>query len=212
VAAKKIVRAKDVAVDAVSHATSEVGSRARNAAGATVSFLSANALPLTLLGLGAGWLAYAVQQRRRRNHAVLSSALRDEPLPARSADSRQWVEEGREKLAAFGNRAAENMQHLGDRARAMSHDAMDGIVAAEQRAVALAKEHPVATSAAAVAAGVGIAMAIPGSPLENKVLGPVRDKLEGDARAAFDEVKSGVQSALETATEIKNDLVAKATR
>jgi ElaB/YqjD/DUF883 family membrane-anchored ribosome-binding protein len=220
VATKKIIEARDVTVEAVTGAASEVGSSARRAASATAAFVSANAVPLTLLGLGTGWLALAVQRRRRRNQAVLNAALAGEPLPE---PSRDLLEQGREKLSAMGGRAAEGAQHagkrvksaassLGERAIELGHDARDGLIAAEQRTRELAREHPVAASAVAVATGVGIAMALPDSALEKRVLGPARGKIAEEAKAAFDEVKSGVQSAIETATEIKNDVVARVAR
>jgi hypothetical protein len=217
-ATKKIIEAGDVAMKTVTDAASEAGSQARRVASATAAFISANAVPLALLGVGTGWLVFAVQQRRRRNAAILNAALRDEPLPPYQAESR-LLEQGREKLAALGSRAADGAQRVqdaaarvGDRAVQLGHDAVDGIVAAEQRAREFAKEHPVATSAAVAAAGVGIAMALPNSPLENRVLGPVRTKIEEEARTVFKDVKSGVQSALEAAVEVKNDLVGGAKR
>jgi hypothetical protein len=191
-AVKKISKARDVTVRAVSDTAGEVGSGARRAASATAAFLSANALPLTLLGIGTGWLALAVQRRRSRKMAVVNAAVSGQPIPPETS----LIEQGRAQLSA-----------LGSRARELGHDAIDGLIEAEERAREFAKEHPIATSAAVVATGVGIAAALPGSPLENRVLGPVRDKLEGGAKAVFEDVKSGVKGAIEAATDVKNELV-----
>jgi hypothetical protein len=200
-AAKRIVEARDVALQAVTDTAGEVGSRARGAASATAGFLSANAVPLALLGLGTGWLALAVQRRRRIHQAVMDSVA---PPPESSSESSQLLERGREKLASLGDRAS----RLGDRALELSHDARDGLLAAGQSTREFAKEHPLAATAMAVAAGVGIAMAIPDSKLERTLLGSTREKLADDARTLFDEVASGVRSAIETAVEAKDNLVA----
>jgi hypothetical protein len=220
--AKKIYRAKDVAVRAMTDTASDVGSGARRAARATASFLSANAVPLTLLGLGTGFLAMAVLQRRRHNEAVLNASLRGEPMPP-ERDARELLAQGRDKLTQLAHRAAQGAQQagervqeaavrIGDRAVELGHDAVDGLVSAEERARQFAKEHPVATTAAGVAAGVGIAMALPDSQLEKRVLEPVREKLADSAEAVFNEVKSGVQTAFEAAKDVKNDLVGGARR
>lgn len=196
VAAEKLVGARDAAVEAVSETAGEVGSRARRVAAATAGFLSANAVPLALLGLGTGWLALAVQRRRRVHQAVMNSVA-PPPASASTEGASQLLDRSRERLAALGDRALE-----------LGHDARDGLVAAEQRTREFAKEHPLAASAMAVAAGVGIGMALPDSKIENTVLGSARGKLAEDAKALFNEAKSGVQSALDAAADVKDRLVA----
>ena len=56
--------AKDHAIDSVSETVSEVSDRARRAGTVTADFVSANAIPLSLIGIGAGWLMLTMRRQR----------------------------------------------------------------------------------------------------------------------------------------------------
>ena len=56
---------KDRALLSVNETVNEIGTRARHAGSITVDFVSANAVAISLLGLGAGWLVWALRHRRQ---------------------------------------------------------------------------------------------------------------------------------------------------
>lgn len=62
--------AKDTALYAVTETAHEIGVRAQRVGRVTSSFVSANALPLGLMGLGVGWLMLSINhsRNRRRNY------------------------------------------------------------------------------------------------------------------------------------------------
>lgn len=56
--------AKDSAVESVAEVVHELGDGARRAGTVTASFVSANAIPLGLIGLGVAWLTVSMRRRR----------------------------------------------------------------------------------------------------------------------------------------------------
>jgi hypothetical protein len=101
----------------------------------TADFVSENALALTLVGIGAGWLALALGQKGRAAREVVA-------------------------------------------------------------------EYPLAVGALAVATGVGMAMALPETELENRVISPVTRSLKAQASGLADHVRADLQTAREAAGEL----------
>jgi hypothetical protein len=111
----------------------------------TSDFLAENAVPLTLVGLSAGWLALAF---------------------------------GRQRLAQRGRGDARE------------------VVA----------EYPLVVGTLAAATGVGIAMALPETQLENRVVSPVARGLAERTRELADHVRADLQSARDAAGALRDSL------
>lgn len=240
--------AKDHAIESVTETISEIGDRARHAghvigdrarlaSHVTTDFVSANAVPLTLIAIGAGWLVLTMRhQRNGGSNRYLQSNLRSdryyrsgwqeqaddfmdegefyegrsgqfsegrgqhsggqhsEGLGHQIADrthqladrAREGASELRdrasEKLGAVRSRVRETASDLGHRASDMTHEARERLDAAGQYTRDFARDNPVAVGALAVAAGIGVGMMLPMTRPENRLMGPARDRLLGEAR------------------------------
>jgi hypothetical protein len=78
------------------------------------------------------------------------------------------------------------------------------VVAPSRDARELVSAYPLAASAVAVAAGVGIALALPESPLENRVLSPVARSLADQAHGLLDHVRADLRAARDAAGELRD--------
>jgi ElaB/YqjD/DUF883 family membrane-anchored ribosome-binding protein len=284
--------AKDHAIDSVSETMSEVGDRARRAGTATADFVSANAVPLSLIGLGAGWLMLTMRRQRmlreqgfrsydyygQRRIADWTDREFDDYGPYRF-QGEEWrepgggmldeakaeahrlgerggemMERGKERVeqvvertkegaSEMRDRVAESASHMrdkvsesahemrsrmsdsahhvrdrmssslsrfGDRASEFSHDARERFDRYGHQTVEFAQENPLAISALAVAAGVGFGLLLPSSRIENRLMGPTRGRLMGEARELVDDAKEtaqrAAQAAKETVSEVKSTL------
>ena len=281
--------AKDHAIDSVSETVSEVSDRARRAGTVTADFVSANAIPLSLIGIGAGWLMLTMRRQRMLRESSYygrdygrsyerdyeygqrrfgewnerdfddygarrfdaqedwgdESMLERARSEGRDLEGRaeQMVERGRQKVERAMDRTREGASQMRDRvqssisgvaerANELGHTARDRAAeyshmarerameygqAARERAVRYshntveyAQENPLAVSALAVAAGVGFGLMLPSSRIENRLMGPARGRLVGEARELIDDAKQAAQhaaqAAKETATEVKNQI------
>jgi ElaB/YqjD/DUF883 family membrane-anchored ribosome-binding protein len=250
--------AKDHAMESVSETAYEVSERARRAGVATAGFVTANAVPLTLIGIGAGWLMMTMRRQRRMredsrpygmnytwredselgragwyegpssyesrsfgpesSHLMERSRGRVGQLAERAKESgqhmRERVVEGsqhmRERVQEGGEhmrqRVQETMSDIGSRANALAHDARDGLVRAGHGTREFAYDNPLAVGALAVAAGVGIGLALPTSRMEDRLLGPTRGRLTDQARGLVDEARSTAQHAAQAAREAAGEL------
>lgn len=210
--------AKEHAIESVTETMSELGDKARRAGHVTGDFVSANAIPLAMIGIGAGWLMLTMRhQRASTYHSIGSRFEADEWQRQRSyAENRtpglaERAREGAhdlrvnaaEKIEAAGTRVKETASHLGQRANELTHDARDQLMLAQRRTRDFAHENPMAMGALAIAAGVGVGMLLPMTRPENQLMGPTRDRLLGEARTTARRV---TRTARETAGEIKDVL------
>lgn len=213
--------AKDHAIESVTETMSELGDRARRAGHVTTDFVSANAVPLTLIGIGAGWLMMTMRhQRSTSGDRIFRSGWQergeDWPEDFDYAESRthQLAEKAREgagelrertvelrdrtteKLSAVRERVKEKASDLGHRAGELSHQARERLDAAQHRSRDFARENPVAVGALAVAAGVGVGLLLPMTRSENRLMGPARDRLLGEARQTAERVGRTAREAV----------------
>lgn len=65
-AVESLRHAKDHALDSISETYHDVSRRMQDAGGSTALFVSTHAIPLSLVGLGLGWLALSVSHSRRQ--------------------------------------------------------------------------------------------------------------------------------------------------
>jgi ElaB/YqjD/DUF883 family membrane-anchored ribosome-binding protein len=279
--------AKDHAIDSVSDTMSEVGDRARRAGTATADFVSANAVPLSLMGLGAGWLMLTMRRQRmlreqgfrtydyygQRRIASYTDREFDDYGPYRF-QGEEWrepsgmideakaeahrlgerggeiMERGKERVeqalertkegaSEMRDRVAESASHMrekvsegahdmrdkmsegahqmrdrmssslsrfGDRASEFSHDARQRFDRYQHNTIEFAQENPLAISALAVAVGVGFGLMLPASRIENRLMGPTRGRLIGEARGLMEEAKDTAQHAAQAAKETVNEV------
>ncbi|HEX5659288.1 MAG TPA: hypothetical protein VFX59_18970 [Polyangiales bacterium] len=142
----------------------------------------------------AGALASDVQERA----GALASRAREA--------SNQLATRVGEGYDSARNRAGEVASQVGQQASQWSHDARDGITHAGQRTVEYMDENPLLVGALAIAAGVGVGLALPETRRENQLLGETRDRLLGDARGLLDEARRTARDVGETAREAARDV------
>jgi ElaB/YqjD/DUF883 family membrane-anchored ribosome-binding protein len=168
--------AREHAFDSLSDGVEQVSQRAR-AAGHNVSdFVATHAVPLTLLGAGAGWLLVSMSHQRRLQISERS------PQIARRA-------------AYVGHEAAE-----------LGRQAYEGIERAGARAVEVSERNPLALGLFALAAGAAAAMLLPPTRRENELLGQTRDRLLESAQRSAAELKHSVQRTASEVREVIDEM------
>jgi ElaB/YqjD/DUF883 family membrane-anchored ribosome-binding protein len=219
--------AKDHAIESVTDTVHEISDRARRAGTAATDFASTHAIPLTVVGLGAGWLFLSLRHQRMLSQGTHATYHRDESHDrmgdSARGDGRQLLDSAWERVGEFSEHAGaqiesartnvkEAITDLSHRAAELTHRASDAVVsvshdAAEQarRASAAARdfthENPLAVGALALAAGIGVGLLLPSTPVENRLMGSSRDRLVGDARHTAERVRHVAQDA---ASELKD--------
>lgn len=174
----------------VSEQLEVAGDAALRAGDATWRFVRANAVPLSLMGLGAG-LLIANTRSSRTTVSYESPELYTEYDPAEpyewsAADSA--TSNKRRPVRARARRMAERAQdtaHLAteraaDATRRTRDLASERLQSLRDGSEALVHEHPLAVGAALLAVGIGIGALLP----RDSVLGETRDRLVSEARSA----------------------------
>jgi len=236
-AVEKAVELKDEAVEkaqqaaeAVSETIDEVGIQARRAGEVAWGFAVDNAVPLALIGIGAGWM-FANQRRTRLaadddyesddDDYLTSNVVYDARSSAPVARKRQTAKKSGPKRAGEKlNRAA---SRAGDRAQAVYDKAGESLVHAEdalaQRASRgreivtesltrardasreFAQANALAVAFGSLVAGVGVGLLLPSSARENQWLEPSRDRLRRVVGDARNTAREVGSAARETAKE-----------
>lgn len=272
--------AKDHAMESAIETYDEVSYQARRAGAATADFASTNAVPLALIGLGAGWLVMSLRKQRRlreerylassfdyeREREYLGRGVRREygyrgdveygpdyeygsdfgqPEFARdtSGEGQSALERGKERVGDMASRGKEQVEDLASRGRERAgeiasrakegarevrgrlqerasalghrvsdfgHDARVRFERAQHRTRDFAHENPFALAGLAIAAGVGIGLALPASTTEKRLLGPTRGRLMSEARGYLGEARETAsrtaQAAREAVDEVKSSI------
>jgi len=232
--------ARDRAYQKVSERVGEVGEQARRAGSATANIVSRNAVPLTLIGVGVSWMTLAARRSRQGNGwyeevgpyrgEPRSSALAGEGPSAAGGVAHRFYEGGEyeggereggerieemersvsDKVREARDKARDKATALQTRARDLRSEARDRIHGASERTRELATENPLALTAAAVAAGIGICLLLPLSRQESQLLSGTRDLVRGRTREALQEGREAARqiasTARETASVAKNVL------
>ena len=129
---------------------------ARRAGASTADFVSTNAIPLTLIGAGIGWLAWSLRKQSQRHtddglyDADFDRDLEGEyPLRERhettsgrldglTSSARDVADQAKQRLGALSERASESASHIAERAsqsaRAIAERASHGASAIADRA------------------------------------------------------------------------------
>jgi len=175
-----LVSAKDRAVETVSEKVSLLGTQARRASDLTVSFVSANAVAVSLVGFGVGFLLVALQRRKqlplllRRGYSHEHYQLAGEPAlsPRRSLDQARSVashasqafDRSRDEVRRASDWTSQDardevLPSAGGEYEALQRAGMGARRAGSART--LAGNHKVAVLAVTVAAGLGIGLLWP---------------------------------------------------
>lgn len=241
--AKNMVRdAKDAAFDSLRHAkeqafesistsVDEVSQRARQVGRTTSDFVATHAIPLTLLGAGAGWLLISMSHQRRlaASYPGAHYGYGEEGFWDRARDragdisgragsalsntGQRISERAHDISTGVGERAAQlrtqvsdGAHYLGQEARDLGHRAYDGIERAGTRAREVSERNPLAVGLFALAAGVTVAMLLPPTRRENQLLGRTRDRLIEGAQQKAEELKSSVQRSADEVREVIDEI------
>ena len=142
-----------------------------------------NAIPLTLMGIGAAWL---LANRRsngrsyRQNHGDIEWA---ETAEYGTTEYISSDDEFRSPYAGSGaGRTAEWRAAASDRTAAVRDRARRAATRARSRWDTMLDDNPVALGIAALAAGALVGAAIPSTEIENEYIGPARDNAVESAR------------------------------
>lgn len=224
VALEKAEQLKDAAVEktqevaeAASETFAEVSDQTRRAGRQAWRFTRENAVPLTLIGLGAG-LMIANQRRqsalRRPEYPAFDYERDDLNYPSDNlayysgepyARGRRRVSargpaspiserpgNGGSNLATRASHTLDRAEHqLAERASRGRDVVQDALGRARRASVEFAEANPWAVLLGTLAAGVGVGLLLPSTAREDQLLGPSREKLRGmmnDARGTMRQV------------------------
>ncbi len=179
--------AKNNAIESVTDTVHEISDRARRAGSAATGFAATHAVPLTLIGVGAGWLMLSLRRDRATADSPHRAATGEVPHRAATADLPH-------RAVELGHRASDAIMEVG-------HDASIQARRATAAAWDFTEGNPLAVGALAIAAGVGVGLLLPNTSVENSLMGPSRDRLVGDARHAAEHMRYVAKDA---ASELKD--------
>ena len=202
-----------------------VGPAVRRANQATGSFVSHNVVPVSLIGFGAGWALMSGRRHKKESADTTSSAadtssveiLGPDGQPATSIPRASTTAGGatdklhetahhlRERASEVSERAAQQAGHLRDvlteRTSKVKQRASDTKERAKAATTRMAEHNPLMLIALSLGAGVSTAMLFPQTKRENRLMGPTRDRVIGEAR----EVASSVgQVAKKAAQDLRH--------
>jgi ElaB/YqjD/DUF883 family membrane-anchored ribosome-binding protein len=174
---------KDRAITSVNDTVSELGVRARKAGGLTVEFVSANAVAISLLGLGAGWLVWALRHRKRLQGDEYSYRYDHYSLPPESYDPGEtegrFGEESQSRLArgegavrgvasrashavdAAREQVRSTASRVGENTGRLTGRAGRGVRQAAGRTREIASDNRLAIIGLTLAAGLGFGLLLP---------------------------------------------------
>lgn len=183
--------------------------------------------PFLLIGLGAGWLAKNVRDKRRETsylpagpqgyleppQGYAAGELGYETTPSyreRAAErATEYKERASDMASELGSRAREvkhslgtRAEHMRDTGRELMQSGRERAIRVQERTRTLVDENPLAFGLGLFAAGIGIGMMLPSTSSERRVLGPTRDRLVGQAREVAREVRASTGRLGEAAQRV----------
>lgn len=196
-------RVKEEAVDSISRAVdSDMGDRVRRAGRSASGFISTNALPLSLMGLGLGWLMLTAGRRERMARAKYAyepdfadgSRGRIRQAASRAGDALgDTRDKVMERAGEVRSRVRQGASDVRRRAAELSHDAYDQLGRAGSRVREFGADSPMAVGLLALTLGLGTGLLIPTTRRENRLMGDTRDHLLSSARETASELGRSVQ-------------------
>ena len=170
-----LIEAKDRAVESVKESVSEkvnligdqaklLGTQAKHASDLTVSFVSKNALAVSLLGFGTGWLLIALRNYRRtrsqQSYRHEYYSLPPDTEPRRSL-AREAVRGVATEATRIADRAREQVRSAVHETRDVAQRTREPVRRAARSLQATSSTSPVAVVALTIAAGLGLSLLLP---------------------------------------------------
>lgn len=219
--------ARERAVESITASADRVGERARDAGHAVSDFVATHAIPLTLLGAGAGWLMISMSHQRRlaaqypsggyyRDDETMWNRAAELGGRAQSALSRTGQRLGDRaheigsdmsgRAAHLRSQVVEGASYVGHEAAELGQRAYHGMERAGTRAIEVSERNPLMVGLLALAAGTAVAMLLPPTRRENQLLGQTRDRLVQGAQHTVEELKTGVQRSVNDVKEVIDEI------
>jgi ElaB/YqjD/DUF883 family membrane-anchored ribosome-binding protein len=201
-AAERLAEAKETAMETID----EAAEQAKRFGTTAMRFTAENAVPLAMIGIGAGWLiansrrpseSYPTEPYRSGTYtAGAYPAVRSESMPRGRAEPR--TRNVKRKLQDGVARG----EDLVKRGAEQSTDYLrDGFTRARDATRTFAEENPLAVAMATLAAGVGIGLLLPPTQREAKLLAPTRERLDRWVGGAKEAAADVTNVARETVSE-----------
>jgi uncharacterized protein DUF3618 len=193
--------------------------------------LRQNPLPLALIGLGVGWMLLSEGARGKVSDRAgdLARQLRDKVKDTVSGGEPEYpgsyasqepsagyayarqksgrvMGETQERLSRVGDAAREGMQRAGDYAGAAGQRLSD----VRSRIGGLVEDHPLALGMLGVLAGAVVALLLPRSELEDRLVGPAGEEVRRRAAQLGREAADRAQEAVERTADAAADAVREA--
>lgn len=172
---------KDRALNSVNETVNVIGTRARHAGGITVDFVSANAVAVSLLSLGAGWLVWALRHRKRLEGSEYAYRYEHYSYPPESyghneldegAESGGRIARAQDAVRGVASRASRAVDaareqvrsrtsHMGEDAGRLSERAGQELRRGARRTAQVASNNKLAIIGLTIAAGLGVGLLLP---------------------------------------------------
>ena len=164
-----LLGAKDRAVETVSEKVGLLGTQARRAGDLTVNFVSANAIAVSLVGFGVGFLLVALKRRNQSPYLRREYSRDKYKLVSEQQTPRRSLPEQVRSVATHASEAVdqarEKVRSAGARAAHATAQAAEGARAGGRRAAVRTREVAGSSGAAAIAltiaAGLGLGLLWP---------------------------------------------------
>lgn len=209
VVGEKLTEAKEMVVDTMQEASEQ----ARRSGSALWEFTRANATPLALLGVGAGWLIMSMRRPPMRERAPIYRATYGDRTIAtddgvgRGASMRRptttsAISERTHEAVERANGALQTAKHaISDRTTRSARYVTEQVRRAGTASTEFASSSPFVVATTALAAGVGIGMLLPSTQREDELLRPARQKFQEMIGEVRDVATDVAQAAKDTAKE-----------
>lgn len=217
------------AADQAKAAVSSAGEATRGTGTMIIETIKENPMPAAITGLGLAWLWMSARQ----HHAAPSYPRRytdqygyterptaqlygqnwdrtgyqergmyEEPGPIdqAKASASRMAGQVQDQASQIGGQVQDTMSDLGSRAQYQARHASDQFGR-------MLQESPLAVGAIAMALGAGLALAMPMTPQENRLMGDARDQLVDKAQDAVQGVAQTAQNAVQDAVHDAVDTV-----
>lgn len=179
--------ARDSAVESVTETVDEVAHRAKRMGREAAGFLTTNAAPLALIGMGVGWMmlmqrresTYSPSRRAptmyRAGHAGQRSMGGDEHrgqgMGERAMDTAHELEaRGSDLVHRVSERGSELAHRVSERGSELAEQLEDRLRDGRSRTMDYAQESPLGAGAIVAAIGIGVGLAMPSSTSERQLV------------------------------------------
>jgi len=205
---QKLKEVKEQATNMAVERVRAVQDRARDVGIAGADFVRDNALPLAVIGVGLGLFAQNVRSHRgswqERQVPQRGNAVRVNRLDEEEDEGMNLRQAAREKSEAVRDKTRQTTQAVRDRTRQTTQAVREKARHWTSEGRHWASENTFASSALAMAAGLGLGLLLPTTGREEQLMGGARERLLGEARRTARDIRRAAQ---ETGREVKQAAV-----